>query len=108
MKALVLAVLICALALVGLTALAPALPAATVSCAPAADLLQQLKAKFAEVPLFSGDLAGKGRGGKLIITANPNGSTWTALFAVADGKACIAATGGPFRPGDPIPLGQEG
>lgn len=80
--------------------------AAPAQCAGLADILAQLDAKYHERPMFVGQLS---EGKTFIVTADPGGATWTALIAGPSGKACFAAAGPSWTPGDPPgPQGTEG
>lgn len=95
-------------ALFGLLVLVLVRPAqaATVQCAGIADMLAQLDAKYGERQLFVGHADD---GATIMVTANPNGTTWTALIMGESGKACIGALGASWSPGDPPgPQGTEG
>lgn len=82
------------------------LPALAASqCAPIKPMVEQLSKKFHEDQLFVGHLGG---GESVVIAANPNGSTWTALTVSRDGKACIVAAGGQWSVGEKTPIGTEG
>ena len=58
-------------------------------CAPRADLLQNLKEKFGEVPLGYG---GTGNGAVMELLTSPNGN-WTLILSQPTGKSCLLATG---------------
>lgn len=83
------------------------LRAATTQCVGLADLLATLDQKYGEAVIWTGitDAA------LLVITANPDGSTWTAFVQRPDDMACVFAHGQQWLPGSaPAPplLGQEG
>ena len=86
--------------------LAIAAPAhAETSCTGLADALAGLRAGYGEVILWQG-LAENGQ--RLIITANPDGSTWTALANGAAGAVCFVGSGVTWSVGDPAAAGKEG
>jgi hypothetical protein len=105
MKAMIFSILIVAIAMLGIPTLPAMALAAQQQCADAAQLLIQLQAKYAEVPLFVGTVS---PGQTVIVTANPDGSTWTALIKAENGNACIGSAGVSWRAGEPEPTGQEG
>lgn len=82
-----------------------ALPAAAqaeqaVHCGGYADLLADLDRSYGEVIVWQGR---RGDSGRMVITAAPDGSTWTALLVLEDGFACVGAVGVgwvavPFQP----------
>ena len=77
-------------------------------CGPWPDGAATLMTRFGETILFDGDPApGQAR---VIITAKPDGSTWTALTVWPDGRtACQRSAGGGWRIGAaPPPAGEEG
>ena len=85
--------------------------AATAQCGGIVDVLAQLDAKYGERQLFVGQSA---QDTAVVITAHPDGSSWTTVVADSGGRACIGTSGstGTGRaggtPGPPGPAGEEG
>ena len=79
---------------------------APAQCGPLQQMLAQLSSTYRESALFTGAVKD---GVSVIITANPEGSTWTALQLDGAGNACIVALGPGWQPGVlPAALGTEG
>jgi hypothetical protein len=73
-------------------------------CAPVAQMLPGLEARFGEKSLVTD---ATGSGGKLTLTANLATGTWTILILSPDGQvACIAANGDGFAVSDPAKPGD--
>lgn len=77
------------------------------TCIGLADLLAGLHAKYGESVIWTGitDTA------LLVVTANPDGSSWTSFVQRSDDKGCVFAHGEQWLPGSaPAPplLGKEG
>ena len=94
-------------ALIALALISLPVRAQTAPCIGMADALGQLSDKYREVVLFQG----AGRDGQvLVITANPDGSSWTAIVQSGP-KGCILGGGKRWQIGaaatDAVP-GQEG
>ena len=83
--------------------------AATAQCGGIVDVLAQLDAKYGERQLFVGQSA---QDTAVVITAHPDGSSWTTVVADSGGRACIGTSGSTGRaggtPGPPGPAGEEG
>ena len=75
-------------------------PARAATCAGVTDVLAQLSAKYGEVILWQGQM---NDGSPLIITAAPDGSTWTLLGRDADGRACLLSAGTEWQVGGDVP-----
>ena len=83
-----------------------AMPARAATCAGMADILAQLSAKYGEMILWQGQM---NDGSPLIITAAPDGTTWTLLGRDPDGRACLLSAGAEWRVGGEAPAaGKEG
>ena len=83
-----------------------ALSAPAQQCGPLQQMLAQLSSTYRESALFTGAVKD---GVSVIITANPQGSTWTALLSDGAGNPCIVALGPGWQPGGvPAVLGEEG
>lgn len=82
---------------------------AQTTCRGMADALAGLRASYAEVVLWEG-VAENGQ--RLILTANPDGTTWTALTQSpeASDQVCFVASGVVWSGGDRTlpPPGTEG
>lgn len=78
---------------------------AEVTCGEEGPALRNLATKYNETAVWEG-LAQDGV--RLVITANPDGSTWTALALNGKGQACILGSGTRWQPGTPVALGEEG
>ena len=79
----------------------------TVPCIGLADMLASLDQKYGESVIWTG-IAGASL---LVVTANPDGSTWTAFVQRSDDMACPFGHGSQWLPGSaPAPplLGKEG
>ena len=75
-------------------------------CGPFAQAMAKLVGDNHQQALFMG-LSSDGT--TVLIMANPDGSTWTAVVKTATDQACIVALGPGWQPGgQPIPLGEEG
>ena len=75
----------------GLFILLIAFPAiAAGNCGKRANLLQHLKHKYGENPVAIGVTDS---GGVVEILASENGSTWTLIVTMPNGKTCVMATG---------------
>lgn len=81
--------------------------AASPQCAALAEVMRGLSARYGEARVWSGVLP---NGQLLSITANPDGSSWTALAVQPDGMACLVSSGESWVQGGPAlpPAGQEG
>ena len=76
------------------------------TCTGLADALAQLSAQYREEVLFQGQTTS---GQRLIITAAPDGSTWTELVQPGPDRACPIGSGTGWQIGtDATPAGQEG
>lgn len=78
---------------------------AAAQCGEVGAMLRALATKYHEAEVWRG-VAGDGL--FLLITANPDGSTWTALRLAPEGQACLLVAGPNWQPGNPAPLGEEG
>ena len=86
--------------------LSAVLPAqAQIECGERTAVLQALSAKYGEAAIWQGRTSD---GHDLLITANPDGGTWTVLRLDAAGQACLLVGGPSWQPGSPLPLGEEG
>ena len=76
-------------------------------CAGLTDALAALEAKYGEKLIWQG-LSRDGQ--RLLVTANPDGSTWTAMIQADGSKVCFASSGESWAPGGamPAPQGTEG
>lgn len=75
-------------------------------CAGLADVLAGLRTNYGELVLWQGF---DRMGNRLIITANPDGSGWTALIQTETEKACLLHGGDSRSAGDvAAPAGKEG
>lgn len=92
------------LSVVTLLSLATCAPVAaqTAQCAGLAEVLTGLSAGYGESIVWEGERAPEGR---LVVTARPDGSTWTALI-VQDDVACLAASGNGWS-GVARPAGED-
>lgn len=76
------------------------------SCGPFADVMAKLAGDNHQKLLFTG-LSENGT--TVLMMANPDGSSWTAIVKTATDQACIVALGPGWQPGgQPIALGKEG
>lgn len=96
--------------LFGLCLIVAALPAraqTSPQCGAWPDVAAALSARYGEAVLFEGE---PGPGGpRVVITAKPDGTTWTALSVDPSGLACIRAAGGGWHTGTlPAPTGEQG
>lgn len=93
--------------LFALVATASAAIAAPMQCGGISEVMASLSAKYGETSQWFGVLP---NGQVLSITANPDGSTWTALGVQPDGTACVLSSGESWAAGDmPVPpAGREG
>ena len=93
----------------GLALLTFALPSEGQSarCSGKADIMAQLDQRFGEQLLWQG-LADNNH--RLTVTANPDGTSWTALIERPDGSACPIASGKGWAVGawSTRPQGTEG
>ena len=81
-------------------------PAHAATCAGVADALARLATTYREAVLWQGDTP---QGERLLITATPDGTTWTAIVQPAPGQACFIAAGTVWQIGaDAPPAGKEG
>ena len=104
MKAILLRPLVALLAILTLfTAPVVAAP----QCTGLADALAWHHKQRGEVAIWQGMSPD---GSALMIVANPDGSSWSALVLIPDGKkGCLLASGKNWQPGDaPPPAGEEG
>jgi hypothetical protein len=93
------------LALAAAPVLAPGRAEAQAQCAGMADVMAGLSQRYGERVLME---AGGGDT-DVIITVNPDGTTWTALVIRPDGLACIVASGTSWTAGPaPEPAGETG
>lgn len=93
-------------AALALVAMGSAARAAT-DCGDLAATLEYLRTNYAEDVLWQG----VGRDGRpVIITANPDGSTWSPLTRPETAIACIVVDGASWTAGQPAsaPAGEEG
>lgn len=67
-------------------------------------ILQRLARHFGEMPVF----AGAGDMGATIVTAAPDGTTFTVLSVQADGTACMIGKGDGWSLARPAPAGKDG
>lgn len=77
-------------------------------CTGVADALAGLRASYSETVLWEG-VAQNGQ--RLILTVNPDGTTWTALTQLpGSNQVCFVGSGGAWSAGDRAipPLGMEG
>ncbi|WP_413874146.1 hypothetical protein [Albidovulum sp.] len=73
-------------------------------CLPLADALASLAGRWQEVPVFTGAFDG----GAWIVTAAPDGGSFTVLFVRSDGSACPAGAGEGWAAAPLAPAGKEG
>ena len=79
---------------------------AELRCAGLADVLAGLRAGYDELVLWQGF---DRKGNRLIITANPDGSGWSALAQADADKFCMLFGGDSWSVGDVAPpAGKEG
>lgn len=92
------------LAVVTLLSLAICTPvvAQTAQCAGLAEALTGLSAGYGESIVWEGAAAPEGR---LVVTARPDGTTWTALMVLGD-LACLVASGNGWS-GVARPAGED-
>lgn len=64
-------------------------------CAPLQEQLSVLQHKYGEVPIFAGSVGLSPR--TVILTANPQGSSWSYLATDPTGKLCLLDAGGGFK-----------
>ncbi len=85
--------------------IAPAMPA----CLPLDRMLATLSSEFSERPLFE---AVTNDGSRMMVTANPDGTTWSAMTVDHAASACLRIVGTSWRAGagTPVvpPAGTEG
>lgn len=80
---------------------------AATNCGSLADVLAGLRSTFGEEVLLQGaDIDGR----QFVLTANPDGSTWSILTRSPDATACIVLAGANWSAGDPVapPADEEG
>lgn len=79
---------------------------AEVRCGGLADVLADLRASYGELVMWQG----RDRNGhQLLITANPDGTSWTALTLTDPEKVCLLTGGNHWFVGDAAPpAGKEG
>lgn len=81
---------------------APQMP----QCGPLAEILSALSDRFQERVLFE---AIANDGSRMLVTANPDGTTWSAMTVDLATVACLRIVGTSWRPGAaPPPAGTEG
>ena len=83
-------------------ALALAAPAQTPQCGSPVEILAGLASRYSEVVVAEGEVGG---GQTLLITATPDGATWTAIMVKGD-LACLVSSGHNWR--DPAKPAGEG
>lgn len=82
---------------------APAVAEARLQCGPAKLVLETLDTQFGEKVLF----IGTGQNNQsIVVTAKPDGSTWTALVDGPDGNYCVMAAGSPWDAAAVVPAGE--
>ncbi|MFZ5749898.1 MAG: hypothetical protein ACOY5U_02410 [Pseudomonadota bacterium] len=91
--------------LVALLLLLPTQAAA--ECLDLDRILQRLDRYFGEVPVFAG-AGDAGDVGATIVTAAPDGTTFTVLVVRPDGTACMIGAGNGWSIARPAPAGKEG
>ena len=75
-------------------------------CGPFAEVMAKLVGDNHQQALFTGRSSD---GTTVLIMANPDGSSWTAVVQTVTDQACIVSLGPGWQPGGkPIPLGEEG
>lgn len=100
----VLAALIVLLALFTALVLADDARAEPLSCGPVDQVVEALTGEYHEVLVGTG--AGP-NGTRLLVFAHPDGTTWTVLGLLPDGKACFIASGTDWKAAPPTPPGSE-
>ncbi len=85
-----------------LAVVAPA--SAQTACATHARVAKQLESRFAEAPIAIG-LASNG--GVIELFSTGDGSTWTLVMTMPDGKSCPVAAGQGWESLPPIVLGPQ-
>jgi hypothetical protein len=83
----------------------PAMAQEQVSCFPVPDLAKVLADKHAELPAVEG-VATDGKM-RLVLFANPETGTWTAVTIRPNGLGCLEMSGNGFELARPKPVGQE-
>ena len=80
--------------------------AGSAPCGPFAQAMAKLVGDNHQQALFTGRSSD---GTTVLIMANPDGSSWTAVVQTVTDQACIVSLGPGWQPGGkPIPLGEEG
>ncbi len=79
-------------------------------CGSFAELLVRMEQVYGETEIWSGTI--QSGGGRMAITVNPDGTTWTAIIVNASGLACLVTAGPEWATGgfpDALtPPGTEG
>lgn len=89
-----------------ITSALPARAQSAPQCGPWDVVAAGLLSKYQEPVLFEGT---PGPGGqRIVITAKPDGTTWTALTVSATGLACVRGAGGGWSMGAPVAQGVPG
>ena len=78
---------------------------ASASCVSYPTLVEQLATKWQEAPVHRG-LAANGQ--MVVIFADAEGDTWTAVVLAPDGTACLVASGTGWETLVAAPAGTEG
>lgn len=84
-------------ALIGISAVVPALAQTPQACGPRKTVVEQLGREYAEVPVNRGITS---EGALIELLASPSGS-WTLLISLPNGKSCLAAAGESWEQLDP-------
>jgi hypothetical protein len=74
-------------------------------CRPAAAAISGLYAEYGEVMLWQGLI--DDTEARIVVMANPKGSTWTILGLLPNGMACALNAGSAWKVGDPPPNTDE-
>lgn len=95
------------LGLIAVTLAAMGAKAEGLECRPAAAAISGLYAEYGEVMLWQGVI--DDGDARIVVLANPKGSSWTVLGLLPNGTACALIAGSAWKVGDPPPnLDKEG
>lgn len=73
-------------------------------CVSTDQIIDLLASRYGEEQVASGVVGG---GAVLLIFAHPDGSTWSAVVVLPDGRACMMASGTGWATRPPTPAGSE-